>query len=76
MRSCEEKEGPHTCGADCGEDNHHGGVEKESFQCPREPQRQGRRSVGRSWVGLGQEEALRGRGMHAKCPHWSRTTAK
>jgi hypothetical protein len=31
---------------------------RESVLCPREPARQGRRSVGREWAGRGQEEAL------------------
>jgi hypothetical protein len=31
---------------------------RESVLCPREPARQGRRSVGREWAGAGQEEAL------------------
>jgi hypothetical protein len=31
---------------------------RESVLCPREPARQGRRSVGMEWAGRGQEEAL------------------
>ena len=31
---------------------------RESVLCPREQARQGRRSVGREWIGRGQEEAL------------------
>jgi hypothetical protein len=31
---------------------------RERVLCPREPARQGRRSVGREWAGRGQEEAL------------------